>query len=317
MDKFLEQATKDFENHLTQSAEGQSAPDLSPSSSEPQENLQAEGEGKQSNGADSQAEQPSIQDLSKLERFLFNGKEWTPKDLKDSVLRYEDYTRKTQEIAQERKYNAALVTDLAKVRNGEATVEQFKQVYPEKFHRFLEFLSNSSTQAQPQANQQQNPEQLFQKLFQEKFGPMQSKLEAFEQEKYQAKVQAHRATIDSTFERLAPKYPFADNVTVLTKAQVKLEQERERMREEGRSAKEIEEAEILTPDEWEKLFKTEHERIQRLSSEAQSKQFNEQKQANKRAKDTAQGGGTPGEAPKKMSMKEAEQAYLKQMTSGR
>ena len=67
----------------------------------------------------------------------------------------EDYTRKTQEIAQERRYFANLDADLEKVRNNPSLAEEFKRIYPEQYHNFLRYTqSNSATRPQSAASGQ-------------------------------------------------------------------------------------------------------------------------------------------------------------------
>src|SRR4051812_16401412 len=59
-------------------------------------------------------------DLGKIDKFNWEGEEWSVKDLKNAVLRQKDYSQKTEAIAQDRKYYENLSFDLAKVRENPA-----------------------------------------------------------------------------------------------------------------------------------------------------------------------------------------------------
>jgi hypothetical protein len=79
-----------------------------------------------------------ISELEKLEKIKYNGKVLSGKDLarelKEGSLRLSDYTKKTQAIAEERKYYDNLAVDLQKLKANPALVDQFKSIYPQKFH---------------------------------------------------------------------------------------------------------------------------------------------------------------------------------------
>lgn len=118
----------------------------------------------------SQETAAAIAELDKMERFKFQGKDWTPKDLEKAILRQQDYTKKTQTLAderksfeQERKYSENLHYDLQYVRNNptQATINEFIKLYPEKYHGALkqvltELQSGSQTQTQDQKPQSQS-----------------------------------------------------------------------------------------------------------------------------------------------------------------
>jgi hypothetical protein len=88
---------------------------------------------------------PELVDLDTMDKFKFGGREWTPKELEAAYMRQQDYSRKTQEIAQERKYYDNLPYDLDMVKNNPALVNQFKQVYPAKFHSWIDSCRTGKT----------------------------------------------------------------------------------------------------------------------------------------------------------------------------
>jgi hypothetical protein len=76
----------------------------------------------------------TVAELDKLEKFKFEGQEYTPQELKNAILRQSDYTRKTQEFSQERRFYDNLQADLRSVRSNPALAAEFRRTYPEKFH---------------------------------------------------------------------------------------------------------------------------------------------------------------------------------------
>jgi hypothetical protein len=102
----------------------------------------------------------AIAELDKLEKFKFQGKEWTPKDLEKAILRQQDYTKKTQGLSEERKafeqdrkFADNLYYDLKYVRENptQAAINEFIKTYPEKYHGHLKTLiSELQGQSQPQ-----------------------------------------------------------------------------------------------------------------------------------------------------------------------
>lgn len=234
-----------------------------------------------------QMSQPQTVELDKLERFMYQGKEWTPSQLKDAMLMQADYTRKTQALAEERKYYDNLREDLRFIRENPHLADEFRKTYPEKFHAYLDdLIAGGQVQAATeQAGQRQAalpPElQSEWKTMRETLNGLQSAWT--EQEK--AKASAH---IDAMFAKFTSKYDMADERTVLATA-----------REVAASGKE------LTEKEWERIFKQEHEYFAEKSQKRQQAQMHAQKEANAKARDVGSGGGIPGQAPKKRSFDEA------------
>jgi hypothetical protein len=215
----------------------------------------------------SSAEQPSLYDLDSAEKFKFQGREWTTKELQSHILRQEDYSRKTQEISQERKYYDNLSYDLEAVKNNPALADKFKSIYPDKFHSYLKYLGPA------EKTPAQNPGTGIDQSFVEEF--KQLKAEITEQ-----KVQAINAELDAKFSKLSSQYPMADEEAVIARAQALLDK-----------------GEKLTDKVWDSLWKNVHERNQKLADKYYSEKVKKQSQANAKAKDVGFGGATPGAAP--------------------
>lgn len=222
-----------------------------------------------------QVDAPQVTDIGTLDKFTFQGKEWTPKELQSAYMMNADYTRKTQALAEERKYWDNIDSDLKAVRSDPRLMAKFMEIYPQKFHSFLSYVSSNTSSQQAQTTQtgQTTPNSIAQmdpEFYREW-------LETRNQLK-EEKVAALEEKLESTFERMETKYPFADRQSVLAKAEYIV------------SNKE-------NPD-WDKLYKESNDRISGISKTYYSKQVTAQKTANKTAKDVATGGGIPGTKPK-------------------
>ncbi len=221
-------------------------------------------------------------ELDKYEKFKWEGKDWSKKDFKEALLRNEDYTRKTQEISQERKYYANLKADLESVRRQPALEAKFREIYPEQFHYVLDLIRNGSSQASHPNQQQPQPGQ-----GQDLDPRLVSRIDQIEKLVTEDKVQAQMAKLEAQDKSFQAKYKRADLDRVYRHA--------EKLADKG---------EKLTEEAWEKIWKTEHDRGEATFKAWQKEQFENQKNANKQARDTASGGGIPGQAPQKTSLKD-------------
>lgn len=211
-----------------------------------------------------------IIDLDKIEKFRYAGRELTPKELQGMVMMQSDYTRKTQSLAEERRYYDNLSADLASVKANPALLDKFKSIYPEKFHAYLDYVAPQREAAAPQAAQKP----VMDPAFEERFNKMEQAYKARE-------VEAAEAQIDATIKTLAPKYPYASERAVLAEVQYALDK-----------------GQKLTEKVWEAAYKAVNDDTKRKVDMARQEELKNQKQANMRGKDVSQGGGIPGQAPK-------------------
>jgi hypothetical protein len=250
---------------------------------------------------ESQAEDPAkdnLLDLDSVEKFRFGGQEWTLKDLQGAILRQSDYTRKTQELAesrktfeQEQRFYDNLDADIESVRKNPQLIKQFKEIYPEKFHRFLKVAGVDEQAALPKGV---DPE------FYERFSSLEKKLTAQEEKARQEQLTAIEKSIDVTFEKMSTKYPLADHEVVNTRALAYLEKHPDK--------------ETLTDKEWEQLFKGVHDQIEKLAKTKSSEMIQGQRRANQASRDIGKGGGIPGARPKEpKSIREATNQWLSQL----
>ncbi len=243
----------------------------------------------------------NLTDLEKLEKFVFKGKEWTPKEIEAAMLRQEDYTRKTQEAAkirkdfekqqaQEEQFRTSYRYDLQKVRENPALADEFRRIYPDHYHHFVDNLleesratASNQTQASSQTGQQPAgvPTEVLKRI------------EKIEGDLTKREVEALQAQLDSQWETFSKKYPNANQELALARAHVLLDRGTQ-----------------LSEDQVENLFKSLHDTEVAREKQMREAWIKEQKTANTQGRDIGRGGGTPGKAPEKMSFKGARDSMM-------
>lgn len=223
-----------------------------------------------------QKQMSDILELDKFEKFKFGGKEITKKDLEEwqkGYMRQTDYTKKTQEVSEQRKYVENIRYDLKKVLDNPSLADEFKSVYPKEYHEILDALLTKEKAANPEPAKEvaeQKPAQISDPRLDEVYN-------FYKEQEYKAV----KVEIDRIFDSLSQKYPRANESEVITLAQ-------------GLRAK----GEKLDEKTYEELFKDSHAKIESLFKQWQSDQVKAQKQVNTKSKDVGAGGGVPGAAPK-------------------
>lgn len=244
----------------------------------------------------------AMAELDKMDKFKFQGQEWTPKDLEKAILRQKDYTQKTQGLSDERKsfgderkFYENLAWDLMKLRDDPSKVQEFVKVYPQAFHKYAEeFLKQASNQVQSQAPQtQQQPYQDVQTL---------SRLERLEKFYNDQEVAKNELEIKNVMTSMATKYPDAANFTEMVL---------------GRAYEAHTQGTQLTPQVWEDIYKQVNDQVGSMIKTKYGDLVKKQQAANVKARDVGAGGGTVGTAPKKFKgFKEATAAAIADL-SGR
>lgn len=220
----------------------------------------------------SQQQASSVIDLDGVSKFKFQEKEWTPEDFKSYLDEESGWKEKYNSFETERRFHENLSHDLKSVRLNPALAQEFKKVYPEKFHAYLDLvLSQDAASTDSSKTQAQLPPEIMQKL---------SKLDTLEQKFHQAEVDAVNARLDKVLPPLFSKYPFANEDAVLAKA--------EALNQKGYK---------VTDSVWERLIKTHHEETKKLVDTHYKKTLDEQINKGKQAKDMGSGGSAPGAAP--------------------
>lgn len=221
------------------------------------------------NSSPAEGSAPSVLDLDTVQKFKWAGREWTPKDLQGQVMMQADYTRKTQALAEERKFYDNLRDDLEAVKANPALAAEFKKIYPEKFHNYLGYVYKDTPQS---GTEQKTP-----------LPPEVQDLLKFKDEWQQERQNAFKAQIDAMEAKFTAKFELADVDRVLASAQ--------QWRKDNPQAREI-------PEQvWEKLYKASHEANQGRFKKWSDAQVNKQKQANQEGADVPTGGGVPAQGP--------------------
>lgn len=251
----------------------------------------------QSNAEEAVDPSTSITDIDSLEKFKFQGRDWTPQELKSAYLMQSDYTRKTQALAeqqreweQEKQYRDNLDVDLARVKKDPNLIGQFMQVYPRQYHKFLDFIAPTATNqmgSQQSNNQTQTDPAVFE---------LQRQFAALQADANEKNVQAIQSSLDSKFQVLGKKYPYADEEAILARAESLLAQNPNYK---------------FNDQVWEALWKSNNEKLEKAFKGHYSKLVKEQKTVSKRASDVPPGGAIPGRGPRlPKTIKEASNMLL-------
>lgn len=240
-------------------------------------------------------------EIDSLDRYQYKGRPL--KDWEAGQMRQQDYTQKTTQIAQERRYFDNLAVDLDRVRGNPALADQFRQIYPEKFHPYLRYVTSENSRPTSSDGSQTQPQ----------YGRLdpatEQRIMQLEKGFRDKEVAAIQSDLDRKFEKLSVKYPFADEEAVVARAQALLT----KMKEINPGAQ-VE----ISEKQWDALWKSQNDRSYGLSDAQYKKQVQNQIQANKSKADIAgRGGGIPGQAPRQFkTIKEASEALRADIDNG-
>ena len=259
----------------------------------------------------------AVFDLTKAEKFMWDGKEMTPKELKAAILRQQDYTKKTQAHAEERRrfeqertewttkqeqeklYTDNYEIDIQNVLRDPSKESRFKEIYPVKFHNLLDqaLAKNFGTPNTPKRNDS---------VLEQRLRSVEGKFEQRERElaktAFEESVSTNTEILDSNIQRLSQKYPSADEDSVLARA--------EHM---AASLKKDATFNDSFSKLMEKLYKENHTFHENRYKQIYKATVEKQKQANTRGKDIGKGGASPGTAPQKMKLKDVKNYILSTM----
>lgn len=245
-----------------------------------------------------QSKQSALPDLDKLERFTFNGKEMTAKDLKSAYMAHSDYTAKTQALAHERRFMNNLESDLDKIRDNPALAEEFKSVYPQSYHKYLKYaMQQNRTQPEGSTGATANPE----------ISTIKSELQQLREFQNNLQIKELESQFSNIFNsNIKTKFKWVDEDRLVGLARDAMGQYQLRD-EHGRI-----DANVL-----ERIAKTENDKMEKLFQDYQKTTFDKQRAANTKARDIGSGGGISGQAPKAMSWGDATKEYERRMAGSR
>lgn len=234
-------------------------------------------------------------DLDSLARYRYQGRNL--KDWESGYMRQQDYTQKTQALAQERRFMENLAVDLDRVKQSPHLAEQFRQIYPQKYHAYLRYVA-SETQAQPQMPGQYGQQPGMNQSQYARLDPaMEQRIAMLESSFKEREVAAIQAELDAKFKTLQEKYPHADEEAVVARAQALLAKMKEM--DPTRDHR-------INDKQWDALWKSQHDRSYGLSHAQYQKQVQAQLKQAKKSADVPAGGGSPGHPPRQFrTLKEA------------
>lgn len=257
-------------------------------------------------------QEPSVVDLDTLEKFKWQGKEWTKDELQKAALMQSDYSKKTEALAQDRKYVDNLQYDINHVLNNPQSVSEFKRIYPKQYHHLVDDLLQRITPKKEEEAGKLDPklEERFKKI--DRIDALEEKLTKYEEKELQAEVKTLEAEIDKTLETLSQKYK-VDN------PQKKLFEELVVTRVSNfhstQLSKPAHERQDLTPAIWDEVAKRTAEILTSSYKGTQESKIKEQKQASQRARDIGGGGGVAGQAPPaKMKLKDVKNFAIEDLS---
>ena len=254
---------------------------------------------------------PSLADLDKVEKFVWQGKTYTAKQLKEwqeGSLRQQDYTNKTKALASERaneeKFRSNFAADLEKIRANPALMLQFRSVYPAHYHELATRLLQTGGTQENQGNQGSLDPRVLEQLH----GPM-SKMEKLLASYEEREVAANDAMLQGYAAKFEAKYPLAQENEVLARAEVLIQSKIDA----GEKNINIDEA------QWDQLWKASHAYHDGRYKTFYQKQVTAQSQANKAGADTPRGGSSAARPAQKQNLKtgrEAMEAEIARMRNG-
>lgn len=236
-------------------------------------------------------EAPAVTELDGLSEFTFQGNKYKPDDFYKILNEHKTYSEQVKSFSDEKKFYDNLDSDLEHVLNDPSLAQKFKTIYPPKFHSYVDKLLKNQGQAPAQANTAQPS---LPKEFLNEFGQIKQRLSFFEKRAFDAEVQSANAKLEAMMPPLLSKFPLANEDQVYTRAEALLQS-----------------GQKLTDKTWERLVRESHEAQQKRSDQYYSAKAKLQIEKGQRAADTGPGGGTPGQAPKKLrTFAEAQEAML-------
>lgn len=264
-----------------------------------------------SEGSDSQE---SLQDLLSLEddkKYKLGNETFTGKELREGYMRMKDYTQKTQRlspIAKEQKYIENIDADLQAVMANPSLAQQFKQVYPQKYHFLVDRLTGGQGTPNSGANPQQqgfDPKQI-QKLIQEQVSPYVQKFQTMEQQAFEKEVKAQEQWLDTMHSKYAQKFDLADPEIVEKKVMDLLEANKE-----GAENDPFFEPTRVDEQLFARIYEEVHKRIEGKFTKRTQASVSEQMKVNQKARDMGQGGGQAPQTgrAKPRSIAEATEAF--------
>jgi hypothetical protein len=233
-----------------------------------------------------------VLDLDSVSSWKFQGNTYTPDQWNEIFQGYQKYGEASKYVDEDKAYWANVNTDIDKVLKNPSRAQEFKQVYPERFHYLLE--AKLGSQSGRVHDNSAKPGQAAPDEFMQKFQTLEQKLKAFEDRAFQSEVEAASAKIDAILPKLLEKYELADQDRVLMEA--------ERLINKGMK---------LTDSTWDRIAKEDHDKATKRADKYYQAKLKSQINQGKKGADIGAGGSPPGQAPvKPKTFAEAQEAMI-------
>lgn len=243
-------------------------------------------------------------DLDSLDSFTFQGKKYTPEELRGEVMMRKEFTKKTQELKKFEKFEKNLQFDLDFVRKNPESSERFKQIYPDKYHALLDVILEQDESARDsgkdiaQVDLQDLPKPLLNKVKE-----LEDKLESVDRYFYEQKVQANQSLVNKVFSENSDKYPYANEHSVTNKALSLMDMNKDNPEFE------------MSDATWDRLFKLDHQENEKRFTELYKKRVDAQLLKSEKAKDSGPGGLAPGRERKKIAFGDIADIMIQDLSS--
>ena len=240
-------------------------------------------------------------DLDKHERFRFKGKDWTREEFEKSHLRHQDYTQKTQELAERRKYVDNFAADISTVAQHPHRMADFERLYPKEFVAHAKtLLARMQSGQQPQdAPQTPTPSIKLEDLKLEEhpqFKQLMGEVGEWKEAQRETQIKSINAWLENQHSLLTKKYPHAVTELVESRAHAYATKNG---------------GDKITAEYLEKAYKANHDEMKARTDAMYKTKINQQLKAGKEARDVGPGGDIPGGEPKNpRTLKEAKEAML-------
>lgn len=245
--------------------------------------------------------------LDSMDRFSFQGHEYTPEELNRNMMRHADYTRKTQEISSERKFWKNLRSDLEHVRSNPNLADQFRKLYPDEFHDYLDFVQPKRNQRVEENDNGEEfndnlPKHVLDRL--KKLDQLEARLEKLDADSSSRQQAVADKHLDVIFGRFSEKYPYAIEDVVLNQAEKVLAENLENPHFK------------MTDGAWERIFRQVNDTYKSRFESKYRSQVEAQIEKSKRASDSAPGGSAPGRGPSgPKTIKEATEMMMQDLSA--
>lgn len=219
--------------------------------------------------------EPQASDLDSLDRVRFRGKEFSKEELENLLL-----GQGQRQETDTKKFDDNFAYDLAAVMKDPSKLAQFSQIYPANYVQRAQFiLEQNGISAKAESRTNGQPES---KSGDQRLDEMWSTVQEFKQQQKESRIQAYQHQVDTTFDKLATKFPEADQEVINSRLQAILAQGVNIMDAKGN----------LDSKVVEKLFKQDHDARTARYEATYRKKVDAQKTASTNARDMGRG-GTP------------------------